>query len=58
MLAWEDLYGERELLAIRTDVRHPFNAEANGIALDLGGLTVFVFEDPSDGYRSASASLF
>lgn len=56
MLTWEDICGERQLLAIRTDIRHPFNSEANGVALDLGDLTVFVFEDPNDGYRSAAAS--
>lgn len=53
-MTWTDLCGERELLSIRTDVRHPFSTEANGVALDLGNLTVFVFEDPSDGYRSSA----
>lgn len=55
MSAWDELCGERELMAIRTDVRHPFDAAANGVALDLGDITVFVFEDPSDGYRSSAA---
>jgi hypothetical protein len=54
MSTWEDLCGERELRAIRTDVRHPFDSDANGVALDLGDMTVFVFEDPSDGYRSCA----
>lgn len=54
-MAWEDICGNRELRAIRTDIRHPFQSEANGVALDLGDMTVFVFEDPSDGYRSRSA---
>lgn len=53
---WDALCGDRILNAIRTDVRHPFNADANGVALDLGDLTVFFFEDPSDGYRSCAAS--
>lgn len=55
MSAWSDLCGDRDLMAIRTDVRHPFDADANGVALDFGGITVFVFEDPSDGYRSSAA---
>jgi hypothetical protein len=54
-MSWDDLLGERTLDAIRTDVRHPFDTDAAGVALDLGGLTVFIFEDPSDGYRSCSA---
>lgn len=52
---WDTLCGERELRAIRTDVRHPFSADANGVALDLGDdMTVLVFEDPGDGYRSCA----
>ncbi len=54
--SWDALCGERELMAIRTDVRHPFQSEANGVALDLKDITVFVFEDPSDGYRSSAAT--
>lgn len=54
-MAWEDICGNRELRAIRTDIRHPFQSEANGVALDLGDITVLVFEDPCDGYRSCSA---
>lgn len=53
---WDALCGTHNLLAIRTDVKHPFQSDANGVALDLGGMTVFVFEDPSDGYRSCAAS--
>lgn len=53
-MSWDDLCGERELRAIRTDVRHPFQAEANGVALQLDDMTVLVFEDPSDGYRSCA----
>lgn len=53
---WSAVYGERELRAIRTDVRHPFQHEANGVALDLVDMTVFVFEDPSDGYRSCATA--
>jgi hypothetical protein len=55
-MSWDDLLGERTLDAIRTDVRHPFDTDAAGVALDLGGLTVFIFEDPSDGYRSFGVS--
>ena len=53
-MSWDDLCGERMLRAIRTDVRHPFQSEANGVALDLDDITVFVFEDPNDGYRSCA----
>lgn len=53
-MSWDDLCGERELRAINVEVRHPFTNEASGCALDLGDLTVFVFEDPSDGYRSCA----
>jgi hypothetical protein len=53
-MAWSDLYGQHELRAVRADVRHPFDSEASGFAFDLGDLTVFVFEDPSDGYRSCA----
>lgn len=56
MTTWDDLCGETELCAIRTDVRHPFSTEANGVALDLGDKVVFVFENPSDGYRSCAAA--
>ncbi len=56
-ITWDDLCGERELKAIRTDVRHPFESEAGGCALDLGGVVVFAFEDPSDGYRSCCTSI-
>lgn len=31
---WDELCGERVLMAIRTDVRHPFDPDANGVALD------------------------
>jgi hypothetical protein len=54
-MSWEELHGEKDLHAIRTDVRHPFDADASGCALDLGDLTVFVFENPDDGYRSCAA---
>lgn len=52
--AWNELCGERILSAIRTDVRHPFDDSANGCAIELDDMTVFVFEDPSDGYRSSA----
>lgn len=53
-MSWDELCGERTLNAIRTDVRHPFSADASGVAMDLGDITVFVFEDPCDDYRSCS----
>ncbi len=53
-MAWDDLLGERELKAIRIDVRHPFDPDSSGVAFELGDFTVFVFEDPSDGYRSCA----
>lgn len=55
-MSWDDLLGDRVLMAIRTDVRHPFDPDASGVALDLGDLTVFVFEDPDDGYRSSAGA--
>lgn len=55
MSTWDDICGEHELKAIRTDVRHPFNSDANGCALGIDDMTVFVFEDPNDGYRSSAA---
>jgi hypothetical protein len=54
-MSWDDLCGNRVLRAIRMDVRHPFDANAAGVALDLDEVTVFVFEDPNDGYRSSAA---
>ena len=54
-MKWKELYGERTLLAIRTDVRHPFSVDAGGVALYLDDFTVFVFEDPCDDYRSMAA---
>lgn len=53
-MSWDDLCGERKLNAFTADVRHPFDADANGCALDLGDMTVFVFENPNDGYRSSA----
>lgn len=54
--SWDDLCGRRVLMAIDTTVRHPFDPDASGVALDLGEFTVFIFEDPSDGYRSSAAA--
>ena len=54
MAGFDDICGERVLVAIRTDVHHPFCHGANGCALDLDGTVVFVFEDPEDGYRSSA----
>lgn len=52
----EDLCGDHELRAIRTDVRHPFDGDASGIAIQLDDTVAFFFEDPSDGYRSCVAA--
>lgn len=54
--SWDLFCGEHELRAVRPDVRHPFNSEANGFALQLDDITIMVFEDPSDGYRSSAAA--
>jgi hypothetical protein len=51
-MSWKQLHGERILMAIRTDVNHPFDSAASGVCVDFDHLTVFAFEDPSDGYRS------
>lgn len=55
--SWDDICGPHTLRAVSAEVRHPFSAESNGFALDLGSLLVFVFEDPSDGYRSSAGPL-
>jgi len=56
-MSWNELCGKHTLMAIRTDVTHPFDKDANGIAIDLDNeLAVFIFEDPSDGYRSTAAA--
>lgn len=53
-MPWSDLYGNHVLKAIRTDVRHPFDGSANGIAVQFDEMTVLVFENPDDGYRSSA----
>lgn len=40
-----------------TDVRHPFDPDAGGIAFGLDDAIYMVFEDPSDGYRSHAGPL-
>lgn len=58
MTELKDLVGRHRLdYAPRTDVRHPFDPDANGLAFGLGGTTYIAFEDPSDGYRSQAAPL-
>lgn len=58
---FEFLYGEWQLMAVRTDARHPFN-DANGICFEVmrpgENKVVMVFEDVNDGYRSAAAAPF
>lgn len=54
-MSWNDLVGAHMLMAVQTDARHPFDTNAAGGAFQLDeGLTVFVFEDPDDGYRSSA----
>lgn len=53
-MSWDKLCGEHVLRTINTEVRHPFDENAKGVAIDLGDICAFVFEDPSDGYRSAA----
>ncbi len=53
-MSWDELCGTRHLKAVNTDVRHPFDANASGGAIELDDMTVFIFEDPSDGYRSSA----
>lgn len=52
MSTWLDLRGKRTLRGVRTDVRHLFDNYSDGIAVDLGDITVLAFEDANDGYRS------
>jgi hypothetical protein len=53
MTELKDLVGRHKLDWVpRTDVRHPFDPDANGIVFSLDGTIYLVFEDPSDGYRS------
>jgi hypothetical protein len=54
----EELVGKRTLNCVPiTDVRHPFDADANGIAFTLDGNTYMVFEDGDDGYRSRASKM-
>jgi len=48
-----ELTGEHTLVAIRTDLRHPFDPDASGIAIELDTHTLFFYENPDDGYRSS-----
>jgi hypothetical protein len=57
-MSWSELYGEWILNKYCTNVNHPFDTNANGVALEIArngeSITVFVFEDPNDGYRSSA----
>lgn len=54
----EDLVGTHKMKQTPiTDVRHPFDPDASGIAFSLGDATYMVFEDGNDGYRSAAGPL-
>jgi hypothetical protein len=66
LTSWDELCGDRTLRRFVPSVRHPFNADANGVAFELVNgtighesvaLSVFIFEDPDDGYRSVAAPL-
>lgn len=53
-----DLTGEHVLTFVpRTDVKHPFDADASGTVFGLDNSVYMVFEDPSDGYRSHAGPL-
>lgn len=53
------LPGKWKIRGVCTTVNHPFDRDANGVAVELSKkdkvYTVFFFEDPSDGYRSSMA---
>jgi hypothetical protein len=54
----KDLVGARHLLmAPDTTINHPFDSSANGVIFTLDNTTYIVFEDPSDGHRSAARPL-
>jgi len=53
-MTWDELCGEHTLMAVRVDVTHPFDPNASGGAIQLEQQTIFVFEDPTDGYRSCA----
>lgn len=54
----EDFIGERRLRRVETTVKHPFDNDASGIAIEFDDCTLIAFEDPSDGYRSSLGALF
>ena len=54
-----ELVGKHMLTAAaRTDVRHPFDSDANGIMWFMDNKIYAVFEDPDDGYRSHAGPIF
>ena len=58
MTELKDLVGLRRLdCAPNMEIRHPFDADANGVCFMLDGVDYLAFEDPSDGYRSALGAL-
>lgn len=53
-----DLVGTHTLDFVpRLDIHHPFDTSSNGVMFGLSGRVYFVYEDPSDGYRSAAGPL-
>jgi hypothetical protein len=56
-MSWEKLHGKYTLMAVSVNPNHPFDTNACGFAFQIdnkkyGPRTVFVFENPDDGYRS------
>lgn len=49
-----------KLMSLTKEVRHPFDPDAQGIAVELSqenkSIVVFFFEDPNDGYRSSMSA--
>lgn len=55
--AFQELVGEGIFEIAPMELRHPFDADADGVAFTLSGVTYLVFEDPNDGYRSSAGPL-
>jgi hypothetical protein len=58
MTELKDLVGKHMLeCAARTDIRHPFDSDGEGIAWAMDGKIYIAFQDVDDGYRSSCAPL-
>lgn len=54
----QDLVGEHIMdITPTTDIKHPFDSDANGIDFSLDGIIYMAFENPDDGYRSYLGAL-